>query len=102
MHALQDRRYEAVELARRMFEARPRLLTLVHGDPDAPECKMAGCKNAHFCGEGTLHVAAVNGQEQLLTDLIKIGKEKLTPAQFEQLLSYSAIGMFFLDAGELT
>ena len=85
---------EAVELARRMFEARPRLLTLVHGDPDAPECKMAGCKNAHFCGEGTLHVAAVNRREDLLCAMLEAANA-LDEDEIEALYFRQAVGPFF-------
>ncbi len=85
---------QAVELTERVIFARPSLLTQVHtkhrlGFP-------------LFAGEGTLHVLAVNRQEELLCRLIKLamrrdGPSDLTEEQARAVFSSQACGVFFND-----
>ena len=79
----------AVELARRMFEARPHLLTLTHGDMDKEYHS-----TAIFKGEGTIHIAAVNLREDLLCSMLETAS-KLSSEEIDRLYSTQAIGPFF-------
>ena len=73
---------QALSLAFRMFEARPRLMTQPHGQ-------------GPFLGEVALHVLCANRQEQHACRLVRLMKTRLEKNEFEHALRTQTAGQFF-------
>lgn len=83
IHCLMIRDSEAsLKLAGAIFEAVPRMLTLLHGD-------------GLYKGESSLHVAIVNQHEDLFLHLLDLAIRNLSTNQVETLLHSQASGPFF-------
>ena len=91
IHALLVGNSEAsLDATWRLMEANPTLLEQIH--------TTASFGLALFNGESSLHVAAVNKQEELLLQMLDLGERMLSSDAFKTLLNHQARGVFFKDA----
>ena len=79
----------AIETCRRVYTANPRLLLQLHRK------HRAGFPL--FTGESTLHICAVNQQEELLVYLVQLALSSLGREDVRGLLRSQAAGVFFHD-----
>ena len=81
---------DSLSLAMRLIHARPSLLHCVHK-------KGRGNLQGVFDGEGALHILAVNKQEKLFHDLIKLVHEEGEEEDLKDLLMQRCAGKFFSE-----